>query len=898
MADLPSHFGPYEVLGPLGFGGMGQVYRARDGRLHRDVALKILPRSSITDPDRHRRFAQEAIAASALNHSNIITVYDVGIQDDIPYLVSELIDGSSLREECDRGRMALKRCLDIAVQIADGLAAAHAAGIVHRDVKPDNVMVTRTGQVKIVDFGIAKTEDAGVSQVTQTATAAGLLIGTVPYMSPEQARGGHVDFRSDQFSLGIVLYEMITHTHPFRRNTSIQTLSAIMGDEAPPLSEAIATTPFPLRWILERLLAKDSQGRYAHTADLAADLRTIRDRLQEAMTAQLASPPPSARRRAVATAGALALAGGLALGLLLSAGAGSDPARLKFTPWATDAGFQGSPSWSPDGKTLAYVAEVDGVLQVFTRTRESPLRNQVTHARFDCHDPFWSPDGQHLYYHSLARDKDALWRIGVTGGPAGPPIVEGAARAAISPDGGTLAIVREDPGTSVRYSLWFASLPSLELQPYRQGPFERGFSDVVLHFSPDGSRLLLWILSEAQKDRTNAQTGFWAIRMSDRTVQRVLPSFAGPRSSALFSWLPDNRRIVFLHSGGSASGTHLWIADVDGDHAKPLTVTHVAEGSPAVSPDGTQIAFTSEAIDFDLVMLPLDGSPARPLLSSTRNELDATWSPIPTASEYAYVTDQSGTQEIWLRSEAGTWDARPIVNSSAFDREVTIALGSLAFSPDGRRIAYQRFSTGAGYRLWISAIAGGPPASVSTSALYADAPTWSPDGESIAFLTLENGENVLVTVPAGGSASPVTVMTGLEAFTRPQWSPDGRWIACQLADGLTVVAPDGKKKRTISLEAWIAYAWSADSSELFGLRLTDDLHHFMLAAVDVRTGRERIVNANVGPIPQANQPIRGLSRAGRRGFVTSVARVRSDIWLLEDFSLPDGLLARLWSMLK
>ena len=222
MRDLiGSRFGPYEVVARLGAGGMGEVYRARDPRLHREVAIKILSQSVASSPERQRRFAQEAIAASALNHPNILVVYDVGVEGDVPYIVSELIDGAPLREEMQRGRIAVRRLMEIATRVAAGLAAAHAAGIMHRDLKPENVMVGRDGQIKIVDFGLAKPSASDAVETIEaggpTQTAAGLIVGTVPYMSPEQAAGGSVDFRSDQFSFGLMLYEMATGAHPFLR---------------------------------------------------------------------------------------------------------------------------------------------------------------------------------------------------------------------------------------------------------------------------------------------------------------------------------------------------------------------------------------------------------------------------------------------------------------------------------------------------------------------------------------------------------------------------------------------------------------------------------------------------------------------------------------------------------
>ena len=307
-----------EIVAPLGAGGMGHVYRARDSRLHRDVALKVLLSSASLDPERQQRFEQEARAAGGLSHPNILAIHDVGVDDGAPYLVSELIDGESLRVQMERGVVPLKKLLDLASQIAEGLAAAHAAGIVHRDLKPENVMVTRDGLVKIVDFGLAKAlavenPDGGRASATQTA---GFVMGTVPYMSPEQGRGGAVDFRSDQFSFGLMLYEMATGVLAFQRDTPVQTLSAIIGEEPRPIVELNPRVPVPLRWIIERCLAKDPADRYAATADLARDLQTLRNRLTEATTGIGALPEPvSPVRRWLpfAATSALILSAGLAV---------------------------------------------------------------------------------------------------------------------------------------------------------------------------------------------------------------------------------------------------------------------------------------------------------------------------------------------------------------------------------------------------------------------------------------------------------------------------------------------------------------------------------------------------------------------------------------------------------
>ncbi|HEU4939160.1 MAG TPA: serine/threonine-protein kinase [Vicinamibacterales bacterium] len=289
-----SSLGPYELLESLGQGGGGEVYRPWDPRLRRDVAVKILHERSVTDPDKLRRFVAEARAASALNHPNIVTVFDVSIDHDCPFIASELIDGRPLRDSMRGGRVPLKRVLDLATQIADGLAAAHEAGIVHRDLKPENIMVTRAGRAKILDFGLTAQNSAVSARTTPssnlTETDDGLRVGTVPYMSPEQARGGASDFHSDQFSFGLILYEMLTGQAAFGRETPAATLHAIINDDLPPMAAIGGRTPAQLRWIIERCLAKDPADRYASTTDLHRELRMLRDRLTE--IADRESEPP------------------------------------------------------------------------------------------------------------------------------------------------------------------------------------------------------------------------------------------------------------------------------------------------------------------------------------------------------------------------------------------------------------------------------------------------------------------------------------------------------------------------------------------------------------------------------------------------------------------------------
>src|SRR5438445_6927124 len=299
-----SRFGAYDVLGSLGAGGMGEVFRAKDPRLGREVAIKVLPQELATDAERLRRFEQEAPAASALNHPSIVTVYEVGNVNGTSYLAMELVSGRSLRVVLEQGSLPTRRLLDLAVQIAEGLAKAHAAGIVHRDLKPENVMVSSDGFAKILDFGIAKLTPRGALGGEETAaptldpgTVPGTVIGTVGYMSPEQASGQPVDFRADQFSFGSILYEMSSGRRAFQRATSAETLTAIIREEPEPLGKLAPSIPAPLRWIVERCLAKDAEERYASTKDLARDLKSVKEHLSEASAGVATSVTPARRAR-------------------------------------------------------------------------------------------------------------------------------------------------------------------------------------------------------------------------------------------------------------------------------------------------------------------------------------------------------------------------------------------------------------------------------------------------------------------------------------------------------------------------------------------------------------------------------------------------------------------------
>jgi hypothetical protein len=364
-----TRLGPYEVVSPLGAGGMGEVYRARDPRLDRDVAIKVLPRDVASDTERLRRFETEAKAASALNHPVLLTVFDIGRHQDAPYVVFELLEGQTLRERLDRGALPVRRAIDLAVQMAGGLAAAHDKGIVHRDLKPENLFLTRDGRVKILDFGLAKLRPGvagGGDGTTDSAiTGRGVVMGTVGYMSPEQVLGQAVDQRSDIFSLGVVLYEMLTGRRPFHRAASVETMSAILKEDPPELTDSVLGIPGGVARTVKRCLEKSPTDRFRSAHDLAFAL--------EALSGPAPLPPRARRSRwlgptAVATTALVLPVVGYVVGR-----AGRAPLVPTFQRLTHGRGAVVSARFTPDGRTVIYGASWgESPIRLYSTRTESP----------------------------------------------------------------------------------------------------------------------------------------------------------------------------------------------------------------------------------------------------------------------------------------------------------------------------------------------------------------------------------------------------------------------------------------------------------------------------------------------------------------------------------------------
>jgi Tol biopolymer transport system component len=677
-------------------------------------------------------------------------------------------------------------------------------------------------------------------------------------------------------------------------------MSAIIADEARPIVQLNARLPTPFRWIVERCLAKDPVDRYASTADLFKDLTTLQRHLGELSGEEnrVAALAPSRRRgRMIGVAAAAGVAVAAATLMLAPAEPG---ATLRYAPLVTDAVFQGAPAWSPDGKTLAYVSTVDGIFQLFTRSVTSPTRHQLTSGRFDSTDPFWSPNTTRIYYHSLAREWDSLWSVSAAGGQP-ELVIENASGATIAPDGQTIAYFHEEASApsqlGSQISVWLASPDGTNARRYQEAPFDnQTFVAGAMRFSPDESKLLAWVWGWADATSNVPSPEFWILPWPTGKPYKVLSAIArAAPAAATFDWLPDSRRIVVSLWDEATTGMHLWTADTETGARWPLTSTPGSENRPDLSPDGQQLAFTWEAIDFDIVEIPLNGTPVRNLLATSRSELDPTFSR--DGSEFAYVSDQGGTLQIWFRSRDGKFES-PVVGADQFPGERTLALGAPSLSPDGQRIAYQRYAEKSGYQIWVSTVpTAGPPARLTSGSFFQDAPTWSPDGQWVAFIERSKGGiSVLAKARVGTGSTPEVILRDVVTLTsRPKWSPDGQWIMCDTAAGLVIVNSNGGEPRVISEDAWIANAWAADSKRVFGLREADARpRHYALAALNVETGKEEILNPDLGVIPPASQPIRGLATLGAETLVTSVASARSGIWVVQGFDPPRSALNRLW----
>ena len=886
--------GPYQILGQLGAGGMGEVFKALETRMGRQVALKVLPESLAQDPERRRRFEQEARLAAALNHPNLMAIYDVGLDQHPPYIVSELVPGESLRALVARGPVPPRKAVDVAAQIAAGLAAAHGAGIVHRDLKPENVIVTPEGTAKILDFGVARLETRtaaeGNATVTIAQTAMGAVVGTAAYMSPEQARALDVDQRSDQFSLGLVLYEMLSGSQAFARPSAVQTMAAIVEDEPPPIER---TLPPQLRWIVQRCLAKEREGRYESTRDLARELAQLRDHYGELTGTGMSAVQPAVEARR--TRGPLWPIGACVLAAAAAWSAAQwlhNPDTVDLThyhpaPFATAIPTVRWPAWSPDGKSIAfYDGSESAPQQVYVQATDAPTAVAITtgDARVSSFYPlFWSADSHMVYFQCAKGGVYGLCRAPAGGGATA--VIQPEARVGtLSPDGRTLAMLVPSPEQGFVLRLMIASPPEAAARPYEPQPVPKGniYNNPGIAFAPDGKKILV---AEAIEGRGElVYVAPWPPSAARPVFPRGLPFSYTPQ----FSWMPDSRHAVFADSTATHH-SYIYMADTETGNFWPVLVQDRPAGQPAVSPDGSRLAYLSSLSHADVIAVPVGDAPVRTLLGSSRTEQMADASPA--GPQLAYVTDRRGVPEVWITSMAEGWD-RPLFTPESLPVEGTPAqlFGGPVFSRDGRRVAIS--AKGASQILLYTAfVSGGTPVrATGGEAHFEGTPTWSPDGNWVAYTRLTGNALKLSKVKPGSGEAPVDVaQVGSNSW--PEWSPTGEWIAIRDDHGvLTLFSPDGGASRKLPGDAG-PFAWSGDGRLLYQVRLDPPA----LWEIEIAGGRERKLRDLPGlkPFSGFTPGLRASLTWDGKDVVYTVNRPRQEIWILEGLQKPRAWWERL-----
>jgi len=720
MLSAGTKLGRYEIRAQLGAGGMGEVYRARDPKINRDVAIKILPLALSSDRDRVARFEQEAQAAGALNHPNILAIYDVDTQDDVLFVVSEMLEGEELRDCLNNGSIPLRKAIDYAQQVVGGLSAAHERGIIHRDLKPENLFITKDERVKILDFGIAKlsvpgTVATGSEDATRKVlTNPGVIMGTVGYMSPEQVRGEKTDHRSDIFSFGAILHEMLTGRRAFKRETMAETMTAILREEPELLSASSPNVSPALERIVNRCLEKKPERRFQSTADLGFALDALsaptsssgRD-LTNAASVAVAASKESAWLTylpwIIASTLALVLLTSNAISLFKRSANESPGVRLTFNP-PPELSFNDTQAdsavISPDGQKIAFTAaSADGKHMLYVRNLDSS-EVKLLPGSDNALEPFWSPDSRSVGYGSNAK----LKRSDLTG--ANAQVLCDAPRLL----GGT----------------WN--------------------KDGVIVFGP-GYRMTLMQVSARGGEPKPVEMKRDADELEHRS-----PYF-----------LPDGRHFLLGRKGA------IWAGSLDSPELKQICD---ARGGAIYAPPGWLIFLQNDTLvaqAFDASKLALNGDPV-PIITGAKN--------VPGNRRFS-VSDNGVLvwQGQWQRDYQLIWYDRAGKQTGAIEAPMAVSVGqSPMLSPDGKRVAVRRATASAGTdanpgaasNLWVIDLDKGTGQRITST--FSQMPVWSPDGTRIAY---NNGNNIVVKA-ANGSGEPETLLQRT-AFPMA-WSSDGRFI--------------------------------------------------------------------------------------------------------------------------
>ena len=762
--------GRYRIEEKIGEGGMGVVYRAVDERLQRVIALKVL-RFRLMDAQYRSRLLSEARTTAALSHPNIVTVYDTGSSDEIDFIAMEYMRGTALDKLIAGTPLDVKTALRYAQQIASALAAAHRAGIVHRDLKPGNVMVGEDGNIKVLDFGLAKRRTAKLDpgdvgfpgsgeDAAPNVTVQSGLFGTLAYMSPEQARGEAVDERSDVFSFGVILFELISGRKAFRGPSRSEVLDAIRSGRVPRLRQQVSWAPRELDWLVAKCLDADPSAR-PEAAEIAAALQTFSTK----------------RRRGVWAA--LSAAGMVAAGavmLLLRTPSHVPGAPLSARPLTVDPGDQIGCSFSPDGKQVVFAwrGEDENSYGLYTLPVSGGAPKRLTASAGDDFSPAWSPDGQQVaFIRSGSRlSPPSVEMVPAHGGAPrqlaglrGTPWI-GMRHLDWSPDGQWLAFADEDPAAG-GWSVFALSPRTGERRTLAQA--QRGVDYVQPAFAPDG-RLLAFTEDHDGVSRLRLLRLKNIVVPDSRSWPVRLRGFEGVISNNPM-WRGDSHDLLFS-SNKTGSRGQLWTVDIRDSESREL-VPELA-GSlgdvailPAISRSGHYLGFTNVTEDKDIFRVALTGSDAGKssrLISTTRAETFPQYSP--DGSRIAFESDRSGFPEIWVSNSNGS-DPFQLTN---FKGPVT---GSPAWSPDGKEIAFDSRVTGTAQIFVVHAEAGSRPRPVTTDAGDSFLPCWSADGRFLFYTSDASGTPFIWRIPTNGGARQL--ITSTFGFA-PQTSLDGKYL--------------------------------------------------------------------------------------------------------------------------
>jgi Tol biopolymer transport system component/predicted Ser/Thr protein kinase len=860
---IGSALGHFKILEKIGEGGMGVVFKARDTHLDRFVAVKVLTQGAAANPERRLRFIQEAKTASALNHPNIVTVYDIDQHLGAYFIAMEYIEGATLDRVMGRQPLALTRALGYASQIADGLAAAHAAGVVHRDIKPSNLMVTPRGLVKVLDFGLAKLNDptpaAGEEEATKTQrplTEEGTICGTVSYMSPEQAQGKPVDSRSDIFSFGAVLYEMLAGQRAFQQETKMATLAAIINQEPKPLSEIVPGLPPELERVLNRSLRKDAAKRWQTMGDLKVALDELK---QETDSGKTAAPGPAAaspKRRWVVWG----VAGGCALGLVLAFAVlrpmakppVSPAAAMRVVPLTSFPGSESSPSFSPDGNQVAFVwnGEKRDNPDIYVKLVEGGEALRLTRDTATEHCPQWAPDGRQIAFVRSG----AAYLISPLGG-AERRIVDTDVRClAWSPDSKRMAYAYQG-------ALFLYSLETGEKRALASGVIpDATFS---MSFSPDGKSLAF-----TRHVSINGASSIYLVETAGGQPRR-LPSTA--QFVYGLTWTRDSSEIVFSMDRGN--GGELWRMAVNG--GGPVRFgTDTGVYYPVIAHRGDRLAYSRGVQDVNIWKMEPGITPAPSLLiGSTRRDFSPQLSP--DGQRIAFTSERGGSWEIYRGDTRGG----TIVQLSSFGN--AIADGA-RWSADGRQIAFAAMIAG-NRDIYVVGADGGSVRRLTSEASEDGRPSWSADGNWIYFRSDRSGKQQIWKMPSGGgAATQVTPDGGFEALE----SVDGKtlyFVRARTERGLwSQPASGGTPIRVSGLDTVTGGFWAVASDAIYFLEFDRSAETYLIQAYRLDTGKISKAGRIEKPV-WAAPPAFSVSRDGKRLVWHQTDHQDADLVLVENF---------------